>query len=234
MKQWNPSGGLFQNFWYGATRSCCQDLSGFFFMVPRFKRTCFKYLCPSVHLSCPHIYKLPIVLKSKMLCLIMNRGEVSFPMRSLAETATQTLATVFLWPQNPSLVFLFSPYLCLPSLHSLFSHWPCLLLGLRVNFISRPLLWKPLCRNPTLVFLSKSGSCVARCPRIMERWPSQEAAQRSQALKTNCWSELDFFLFSRSLTMPFVAYYSDEAVGRSGARGIRRKCNLTSKWNKGG
>lgn len=54
---------------------------------------------------------------------------------------------------NLTLLFLCSLYLCLTSPLSLFFHWPCLLLGLWVHFISSSLMrWKQFAETQYLFF----------------------------------------------------------------------------------
>lgn len=54
---------------------------------------------------------------------------------------------------NLTLLFLYSLYLCLTSPLSLFFHWPCLLLGLWVHFISSSLmLWRQFAETQYLFF----------------------------------------------------------------------------------
>ena len=154
------------------------------------ENTCFKYLFS-------HLCKYPPVNTSTTCplycnphCCVLNikstalAREVSFPMRSAAEAATQTLTAVILFLKSRSSVsFFLSIFVCdrlfLYFFTDLVCYWGSEFISFPAHCYGNP------SRKPNTVFLSKSGNCAALCSWIMKWWLSQEAGRRPQALKTN-------------------------------------------------
>lgn len=105
--------------------------------------------------------------------------EVSFPMRSLAKAATQTLATVILFLKpHSSVSFFLSIFVCDRLILYFFTDLVCYWGSGLISFPAH--CYGNRSQKPNTVFLSKSGNRAARCSWIMKRRLSQEAGQRPQ------------------------------------------------------